>query len=149
MTKSLFVCLSASLSISPTAHYVYIGDHHLTHWGRVTHTCVGNIIIIGSDNGFSPRRCQAIIWTNAKILSIGSLGTNFSEISIEINISSFKKMPLKMLSAKFRPSCLGLCVKRVRRWPDLVEWQLHANYMSHSRFHIFCYILTKFLFTEF
>ena len=33
----------------------------LTHWGRATHICVGNLIIIGSDNGLSPRRHQAII----------------------------------------------------------------------------------------
>ena len=33
----------------------------LTHWGRVTHICVGKRIIIGSDNGLSPDRRQAII----------------------------------------------------------------------------------------
>ena len=44
----------------------------LTHWGRVTHICVGEITIIGSDNGLSPGRCQAIIWTNAGILLIGT-----------------------------------------------------------------------------
>ena len=43
----------------------------LTHWGRVTHICVSEIIIIGSDNGLSPGRRQAIIWTNARILLIG------------------------------------------------------------------------------
>ena len=56
---------------------------HLTHWGRVTHTYVGNLTIIGSDNGLSPDRRQAIIWTNAGILSIGPLPTNFSETLIE------------------------------------------------------------------
>ena len=45
----------------------------LTHWGRVTHICVSKLIIIGSDNGLSPGRRQAIIWTNAEILSIGPL----------------------------------------------------------------------------
>ena len=40
----------------------------LTHWGRVTHICVSILTIIGSDNGLSPGRRQAIIWTNAKIL---------------------------------------------------------------------------------
>ena len=54
----------------------------LTHWGRVTHICVSNLAIIGSDNGLSPGRYQAIIWTNAGILSIGPLGTNFSDILI-------------------------------------------------------------------
>ena len=62
----------------------------LTHWGRVTHICVGEQTIIGSDNGLSPGRRQAIIWTNAGILSTGPLGTNFSEILIEINTFSFK-----------------------------------------------------------
>ena len=49
----------------------------LTHWGRVTHICVSEVIIIGSDNGLSPGRRQAIIWTNAGILLTGLLGTNF------------------------------------------------------------------------
>ena len=75
---------------------------HLTHWGRVTHICVGNLAIIGSDNGLSPGRRQAIIWTNAGILLIGPLGTNFSEILIGIQTFSFKKMHLKMSSAKWR-----------------------------------------------
>ena len=34
---------------------------HLTHWGRVTHICVGNLAIITSDNGLSPGRRQVII----------------------------------------------------------------------------------------
>ena len=44
----------------------------------------GNEAIIGSDNGLSPVRRQAIIWINADLLSIGILGTNFSEILIKI-----------------------------------------------------------------
>ena len=82
----------------------------LTHWGQVTHICVGNLTIIGSDNGLSPGRRQAIIWTSAEILLIGPLGSNFSEILIEILTFSFKKMCLKVLSAKWRPFCLGLNV---------------------------------------
>ena len=33
----------------------------LTHGGRLTHICVGKSTIIGSDNGLSPGRRQAII----------------------------------------------------------------------------------------
>ena len=76
----------------------------------MTHICVGKLIIIGSDNGLSPGRRQAIIWTNAGILLIWPLGTNFNEILIDIYIFSFKKMYLKMSSAKWRPFCLGLNV---------------------------------------
>ena len=56
----------------------------LSHWGRVTHICVNKLTIMGSVNGLSSGRRQAIIWTNAEILLIGPLGTNFSEILIEI-----------------------------------------------------------------
>ena len=59
----------------------------LTHWGRVTHICVGKLTIIDSYNGLSPGRRQAIIWINAGILLIGSLGTNF----IFIQENAFKK----------------------------------------------------------
>ena len=82
----------------------------LTHWGRVTYICVVILATISSDNGLSPGRHQAIIWTNARILLIGPLWTNFSEILIEIPTFSFKKMRLKVSSAKGRPFCLGLNV---------------------------------------
>ena len=84
-----------------------------THWGRMMHICVGNLTIIVSDNGLSPYRRQAIIWTNAGILLIGPLGTNFSAILIRIQTFSFKKMHLKMLSAKWRPFRLSLNVLRL------------------------------------
>ena len=35
----------------------------LTHWGRVTHIWVSNLVVIVSDNGLSPGWRQAIIWT--------------------------------------------------------------------------------------
>ena len=72
----------------------------LTHWGRVTLICVGNLTIIGSDNGLLPGRRQAITWTNVEILLIGPLGTKFSEMLIEIHTFSFKKIHLKMSSGK-------------------------------------------------
>ena len=83
---------------------------HLTHWGRVTHICVGKLTIIGSDNGLSPERRQAIIWTNAGILLIGPVGTNFNEILIEIQTFSLNKIRLKMSSAKCCSFRLGLNV---------------------------------------
>ena len=82
----------------------------LTHWGRVTHICVGNLTIIGSENGLSPGRRQAIFWTNPGILLIEPLGTDFSAILIEIHTFWLKKMHLKMSSGKWWPFCLGLNV---------------------------------------
>ena len=85
-------------------------DAMLTHCDRVTHICVSKLTVIGSDNGLSPGRRQAIIWTNAWILLIWHSGTNFSEICIEIYTFSFKKMHLKMSSGKWQPFCFGLNV---------------------------------------
>ena len=76
-----------------------------------------NWVIIGSDNGLSPVRCQAIIWTNAGILLIGPLGTSCCELLIGIQTFSFKKLNLKTSSAKWRLFCLGLS-----------EWR---NYWQH------------------
>ena len=86
-----------------------LGLSMLTHWGRATHICVGKLTIIGSDNDLSPGRRQAIIWTIAGILLIGSLGTNFSEFLIGIQRFLFKKMHLKMSSAKWRPFVSSMC----------------------------------------
>ena len=99
------------------------GIHKLTHWGRVTHFCVSILTSIASDNALSPGRRQAIIWINAGILLIGSLGTNFNEILIELQTFSLKKIRLKMSSAKCRPFCLGLNVLTLqaiakRDWMD-------------------------------
>ena len=78
----------------------------------MTHICVGNLTIIGSDNGLSPGRCEAIIKTNVGILLIGPWGKIFSEILIGIQTFPFKKMHLKMWSVKWRPLRLGLNVLR-------------------------------------
>ena len=82
----------------------------------MTHICISDLTSIGSDNGLSPGRHQAIICTNAGILLIGPLGTNFSENSIEILTFSFTKMRLKVSSAKWRPFCLGLNVLMAYKW---------------------------------
>ena len=103
----------------------------LTHWGRVMHICVGKLTIIGSGNGLSPGRRQAIIWTNAGILLIGPLGTNFSEILIEIQTFSLRKIRLKMSSAKccsFRPGLNVLIVMNHRL-------EAHATYTVAFRYY--------------
>ena len=95
------------LTTAPQMHWL-----SLTHWGRVTHICVSKLSIIGSDNGLSHGRREAIIWSNAGILSIGTLGTKFREILIEILTFSFKNMRFKVPSGKWRPFCFGFNVLR-------------------------------------
>ena len=71
-----------------------------------------NWINISSDNGLSPGWHQAIIWTNAGILFLEPVETNFSEILIEIHTFSCKKMHLKMSSGVWQTFYLGLNVLR-------------------------------------
>ena len=96
----------------------------------MTHICVSKLTSINSDNGLLPGRRQAIIWTNAGILLIGPLGTNFSEILFEIHPFSFKKMHLKISSVKWLPFCLGhnVLTGKVtfhwKWWISLTHWSL-------------------------
>ena len=77
----------------------------LTHWCWVTHICVGNQTIFGSDNGLLPGQHQAIIWTIAGILLIGPLGTNFSEILL-IQENACENVVRKM-DILFRLQCVN------------------------------------------
>ena len=83
---------------------------NLTHWGRMTHICFSELIIVGSSNGLPPGQRQ----TNAGILLIGPLWTHFSEILIEIY--SFTKMQFEMSSGNWQPLCLSLNVLTIKVW---------------------------------
>ena len=104
----------------------------LTHWGRLNHICVTKLTTIGSDNSLSPGRRQAIIWTSAGILLIWHQGTNLNEMLIKFHTFSFKKMPLKMPSAKRRPSCLCLNV--------LKPFTCYFLQREHKHIFTFCVI---------
>ena len=87
-----FVLFTFNSMLSFLFHYVNLPKGELfvnlcvstlIDWGRVTHICVGNLAIIGSDNCLSPGRRHAIIWTDAGILLIGPSETDFNEILIK------------------------------------------------------------------
>ena len=73
--------------------YIFVFPHKysvhkgLTHQDQVRHTCINKQHIIGSDKGLLPVWCQAIIWTKAGLILVGSLGTNFSEINIYFHLN--------------------------------------------------------------
>ena len=81
----------------------------LTHWDRVTPTCIVKLTIIGPDNGLSPGQRQTIIWTNAGLLLIGPSGTNFSGILINSYIFlqeiASKNVIWKMAAILSLPQC--------------------------------------------
>ena len=127
----------------PSVNFVSTHAPHLTHWGRVTHICVDKLTTIGSDNSLSPGWRQAITWTNVGILLIGPLGTNVSEILSGIQTFSFKKMHLKMSSAKWRPFRLGLNVLILQlqiphgqfQQLQMLQWQLTQPQMFCGHFY--------------
>ena len=61
-----------------------------------------NWVSIGSDSDLLPGRRQAIISTNAHIFSIVPQGIDLNEFLFEIQIFSFMKMYLNMLSRQWR-----------------------------------------------
>ena len=67
-------------------------------------------VSIGSGNGLSPVWHQTITWTRAGLLTVGTLGTNFSEIWNGILLFSFKKMHLKL------PSVIMAAILSRGRW---------------------------------
>ena len=110
---------------------------------------VSKLTIIGSNNGLSPGRHQAIIWTNAGILLIRISGTNFSEIFREIHTFSFRKMHLKMSSGKWQPFCLGLndhvwgfawliSVRIVMKW--YLHFEAWTKWLLFCRWHFQSFI---------
>ena len=136
-------CLPIVSLISVTVKYVLVKKRSevgllnfgaLTHWGRATHICVGNITSISSDNGLSPNRRQAIIWTNARILFIRPLGISFNEMLIEILTFSFMKMHFKVSSAKWRPFCLGL---NVLISPVVIFTNLQRYILGPTKFYLY------------
>ena len=76
----------------------------------------------------TPGQCLFIIWTNAGILLIGTLGTNFGGILIEIYKIAVKKMYFKLSFAKWRPFCFGLNVSWLK-----IKFKITVWYKHHTR----------------
>ena len=97
----------------------------------MTDTCVSDLLIIGSDNGLSSSGRQAIIWTNAEMLLIGPLATNFFEILIEINYIFiqeiiFQNILWNMAVILSRPQCTDT-TNGYTSWPQNRYWWLASD----------------------
>ena len=83
----------------------------LTHCDRMTHICVGKLTIIGSENGLSPRRRQANIWTNAGSFLIESLEQTSMKYQSEFKYFHWRKcaenVVCEMTSILSRPRCVN------------------------------------------
>ena len=101
----------SSVSFSKVSSY-RVQSHaasNSTHWGWVTHICVSKFFSLGSDNGLSPGRRQAIIWTNAIInwTLRNKHQWNFNQNSyIFIQENAFEMVVWKMPAILSRPQCV-------------------------------------------
>ena len=105
----------------------FIHDSFMTHWGQVRHICIGKLTIIDSDNGLEPSRHQAIIWTNAGIVLIGPLRTNFSEIfdwnsNIFIEENTLENVACNMLSISSWLQCATIPLGQQDDLSDYSSW---------------------------
>ena len=111
-----------------------LGFNALTHWGRVTHICIGKLTIIGSDNGLSPGRRQAIDYLNQCWNIVNSkLRNKFQwflkrNSSIFIQENAFENVVRKMAAILSRPQCdTTACIYfRQPNEPSLVQIILPA-----------------------
>ena len=110
---------------------------------RRMHASVNNTIIV-SNNGLSPVRRQAIIWTNAGLWLTGHLETIFSEILMKLQQFSFTRTHLKMSSATYRPFHLGFNVLTCKRLRTSVASADHTHTLLktyHVSPFVYSYIL--------
>ena len=108
----------------------------LTHWCGVTHICISKLTTIG--------RCQAIIWTQAGILFIRTVETNFSEMLDEIRPFSFKECTWKCrlrngvhfvsasMCQNISLSILNTAIRQATCQEKLKEISLHVHNQHHE-----------------
>ena len=72
----------------------------------MTHICVSDLTSIGSDDGLSPGQRQAIIWTNAGILS-----------NIFIHENAIESVVCEMAAILSRPQCVNRKTLKVQTGP--------------------------------
>ena len=87
-------------------------DFSLTHWGRVTHICVGKQTIIGSDNGLSPGRRQAFYLNQCRNIVNWNLGNKLQwkfiqNSNIFIQENAFENVVRKLVAILPQPQCVN------------------------------------------
>ena len=96
----------------------------------MTHICIDNLTIIGTDNGLSPGWRQAIIWTSTGILLIGTLGTNF------IQGKAFEIVICEMAAILSGPQCVNAAWIQVIHLSDYIYKAIDKPPASSILVHI-------------
>ena len=102
----------------------------LTRRGRLAHIYVSKKVVIGSDNGILPERRQAINWTNAGILLIGSRNSR-SKTRNKIHQCLHKK-DTKNAICYLQTFCIGLEVLINATTPTISKFELWADIQDND-----------------
>ena len=105
-------------------NYIKQNSFHLTHWGWVTHICIGILTSNGSDNGLLPGPRQAIIWTNAGIVLIEPLETNSVKFYSEFKHFHSRKCIWKCHLENGVHFSRPQCVNTTKAW---IKWLTFRN----------------------
>ena len=105
----------------------------LTHWGPVTHICVGNVTIIGSDDGLLPGWRQAITCTNVGIVN----WTLRNKLQWNVNPNSYifiQETAFEYVIRKMAAICIGLnMLNSITLHNDVIKWKKIPRYWPFVR----------------
>ena len=108
----LFFWKYSSYAINHLFHVEFSFSRYVINTTRpVTHIYASmNWISTGSNSGLSPKRCQAITWTNGDLLPIRPSGTNLRENQMKIRRihfkNAFEKVVCKMVPILSQFQCV-------------------------------------------
>ena len=116
-----------------------IVESYLTHWGWVMHILISKLTIISLDNGLSPGRRQAIIWTNVGILLIGPFQWNLNQnLYIFIQENAFENVIRKLRAILYQLQCVNKSIQLLHidvpplKWIDKLHMGTHWHISQTS-----------------
>ena len=103
--------------------------------------CVSKLTPIASDNGLVPGRCQATLSTNAGILLIGPLGTNFTNYGLRLS-GIFKTSTVHTCIAERRirfmlSQIINDADPSVKEKVNTYSFQGFTKYVKMTKFHTY------------
>ena len=108
----------------------------LTHWGRLTHLCVSELTIIGSDNGLSPSHYLKQCWIIVNWTLRNKLHWNFKwNSNIFIQENSLEHVVCEIASILSRPQCVNYGVSIVSTFEKVM-----TNYQCKLQWLICLYV---------
>ena len=99
----------------------------------MAHICVNKLDVIGSSNGLSPVRRQAVVWINDDLLLIGPLEIIFGEIAIKITSTFIQEDAFENVVCETGLFCFGLIVFQACKFTALYGVLVPHKYFDNTQ----------------